>query len=196
MKAIQQPNMNRNLLTAIFLLLSSLLAACSNAGTETSGNAAQAPAANTGSQASSANGNASASSLPADVLLVDAPKVEVEAGKSTQANVKLKIKEGYHINANPPSQYQIATQLTVEQSDGITAGQAKYPASLTRKFSFSEEALAVYEKEATISVPLSAQAGAMKGERSIPARVRFQACDDQVCYPPKNLQVSIPVLVK
>ncbi|HEX8176877.1 MAG TPA: protein-disulfide reductase DsbD N-terminal domain-containing protein [Pyrinomonadaceae bacterium] len=188
--------MNRNLLTVLFLLLSSLLAACSGAGTEKSGNTAQAPAANTGSQASSANGNASASSLPEDVLLVNASKVEVEAGKTARAEVKLKIKEGYHINANPASQYQIATQLTMEQPDGITAGQPKYPPSLTRKFSFSEQALAVYEKEATISFELSAQAGAAKGERSIPARLRFQACDDQVCYPPKNLQVSIPVTVK
>lgn len=181
--------MNRNLLTVLFLLLSSVLAACSSAGTQKSGNAPQAPPANTNSQA--------ASSLPADVLLVNAQKVEVEAGKApAQAEVRLTIKEGYHINANPPSQYQIATQLTVEQSEGITTGQPKYPASLTKKFSFSEQPLAVYEKEATISVPVNAQAGVVKGERSIPARVRFQACDDQVCYPPKNLQVSIPVTVR
>jgi DsbC/DsbD-like thiol-disulfide interchange protein len=129
-------------------------------------------------------------------LLVSPQKVEVEAGKTAQAEVRLTIKEGYHINANPPSQYQIATQLTIEQAEGITAGQPKYPASLTRKFSFSDQPLAVYEKEATISIPLSAQAGAAKGERSMPARLRFQACDDQVCYPPKNLQVSIPLMVK
>jgi DsbC/DsbD-like thiol-disulfide interchange protein len=133
--------------------------------------------------------------LPEDVLVVNASKVVVEAGKSAQAEVKLKIKEGYHINANPASQYQIATQLTLEQSDGINAGQPRYPPSLTRKFSFSEQALAVYEKEATISFALSAQAGAAKGERAVAARLRFQACDDQVCYPPKNLQVSIPVTV-
>lgn len=188
--------MNRNLLTALFLLLSCVLAACSGAGTQKSGDASQAPAANSGSQDASANANAPASSLPEDVLLANVSKVEVEAGKTAQAEVKLKIKEGYHINANPPSQYQIATQLTLEQSDGITAGQPRYPPSLTRKFSFSEQALAVYEREANISLPLSAQAGAAKGERSIPARLRFQACDDQVCYPPKNLQVSIPVTVK
>ncbi|HKS29158.1 MAG TPA: protein-disulfide reductase DsbD N-terminal domain-containing protein [Pyrinomonadaceae bacterium] len=188
--------MNKNLLTALLLLLSSLFAACSGAGTGQSGNRAQAPANSAGTESASANANASASSLPADVLLAEASKVELQAGKTAQAKVKLKIKEGYHINANPPSQYQIATQLTMEQSEGITAGKAAYPASLTKKFSFSDEALAVYEKEATISLPLTAEAGAAKGERSIPARVRFQACDDQVCYPPRNLQVSIPVTVK
>jgi DsbC/DsbD-like thiol-disulfide interchange protein len=181
--------MNRNLLTALLLLLSMLPAACSSAGTEKSGNAPQA-------EANANTAQTMPSSLPADVLLANASRVEVEAGKAAQTEVKLTIKEGYHINANPPSQYQIATQLTIEQAEGITMGQPKYPASITRKFSFSEQPLAVYEKEATISVPVSAQAGAAKGERSVPARVRFQACDDQVCYPPKNLQISIPMMVK
>lgn len=189
--------MNRNLLTAL-LLLSSLVAACSSTGREPSGNAPQpATSSNANAQADSASSNTQqASSLPADVLLANASKVEVQAGKSAEAQVRLTIKEGYHINANPPSRYQIATQLTLEPSEGISVGEPKYPASLTRKFSFSDEPLAVYEKEATITVPINAQAEAARGERSVPARLRFQACDDQVCYPPKNLQVSIPLVVK
>lgn len=183
-----KPSMNRNLFV-LFLLLSSFVAACTPSATEKNGNAPQA-SVNTNAQAAKPSG------LPEDVLQVSASKIEVQAGKSAQAEVMLKIKEGYHINANPASQYQIATQLTIEPSDGITAGQPGYPASITKKFSFSEQPLAVYEKEATINVPLNATAGAAKGERSLLARLRFQACDDQVCYPPKNLQVSLPVTVK
>lgn len=185
-----KPFMKRKLLT-VLLLLTSFATACSSPGAKESGNAPQA-SANANSQANSNT----ASSLPADVLLANAPKLEVQAGQSAQAEVRLAIKDGYHINANPPSQYQIATQLTIEQAEGVTAGQPKYPASITKKFSFSEQPLAVYEKEAVISVPVSVAAGAAKGDRSLPVRVRFQACDDQVCYPPKNLQVSIPVTVK
>jgi DsbC/DsbD-like thiol-disulfide interchange protein len=185
--------MNRNLLTLLFLLLLSFVAACGRAGTEQSGGAQQ-PSANANASANSQG--ASAASLPADVLLASAQKVEAQAGKSAQAEVRLVIKEGYHINANPASQYQIATQLTVEKTEGITAGEPQYPASMTKKFSFSEQPLAVYEKEATVTVPLNIAVGAAKGERPLGARVRFQACDEQVCYPPKNLQVSIPVVVK
>jgi DsbC/DsbD-like thiol-disulfide interchange protein len=187
--------MNRNLLT-LLLLLFSFAAACSPASTGAGSGNAQQASTNGGANANANSQGASASSLPADVLLAKAQKVEAQAGKSAQAEVRLVIKEGYHINANPPSQYQIATQLTVEQSEGITAGEPKYPASMTKKFSFSEQPLAVYEKEATVTVPLNVTAAAAKGERSLSARVRFQACDEQVCYPPKNLQVSIPVLVK
>lgn len=190
--------MNAKLLTAVLLLSFFALAACSSAGTDAGGNGAQSPAATANTQSAPANtsAGAAASSLPEDVLLAKASALEVLAGKTAQAEIRLTIKEGYHINANPPSQYQIATQLTVESADGLAAGQPKYPASITRKFSFSEQPLAVYEKEAVISVPLSAKADAGKGERTLPARLRFQACDDQVCYPPKNLQVSIPVTVK
>lgn len=180
--------MSRNLLTVIALLLLSLFAACASTGTQQGANTQASPNAN--SQAATAKG------LPEDVVQASARDVEVQAGKSAQAEVKIKIKEGYHINGNPASQYQIATQLTLEQADGITAGQPTYPSSITKKFSFSEQPLAVYEKEATINVPLNAAAGAAKGARTIAARLRFQACDEQVCYPKRDLQISIPVTVK
>ncbi|HEV7842942.1 MAG TPA: hypothetical protein VGO69_04555, partial [Pyrinomonadaceae bacterium] len=98
--------MNRNLLTVIAPLLLSLFAACSSAGTEKSANTQASP--NTNSQSATARG------LPEDVVQASARDVEVQAGKSAQAEVKLKIKEGYHINGNPASQYQIATLLTPE----------------------------------------------------------------------------------
>lgn len=181
--------MNRKLPLALFLL--SLLAACSSPKTteQAAGNASNAqPGA--GAQATPLK------ALPEDVVQATAQKVEVQAGRSAQGTIRLVIKEGYHINGNPPSQYQIATQLTVEQADGVTAGQPLYPASITKKFEFSKEPLAVYEKEAIINLPLTATGSAAKGERALPARLRFQACDDQVCYAPKNLQLSIPVTVK
>ncbi len=183
--------MNRKLSLALILLLLSLLASCSSpkpAGQGTQNASTTEQSAKTQATPTKA--------LPEDVVQASAEKVEIQAGKSAQGKVRLVIKEGYHINGNPPSQYQIATQLTVEQAEGLSAGQPAYPASISKKFEFSEQPLAVYEKEAIINLPLSATAAAAKGERTIPARLRFQACDDQVCYPPKNLQLSIPVAVK
>lgn len=181
--------MNRNLSAILFLILLSLFASCSPAGTERAANSSNA----------SPNANAQATptkALPEDVVQASASRVEVQAGKPAQATIRLVIKDGYHINGNPASQYQIATQLTVEPSEGISAAPPTYPPSITKKFEFSEQPIAVYEKEAIINLPLSATAAAARGERIVPARLRFQACDDQVCYPPKNLRVSIPALVK
>ena len=187
-----QTGMTRNFFAIASLLFLLAGSACSGSAPET--------ATNTSSPANTANtsntAQTTAKALPEDVLRVTVSNVEVQAGKTGQAAVRLAIKEGYHINANPASQYQIATLLTIEPSDGLTAGAPVYPPSLTRKFQFSEQPLAVYEKEATINVPVTATTAAAKGERNVSARLKFQACDEQVCYPPKTLQTLIPVIVK
>ena len=132
------------------------------------------------------------------VVTVEAPPVEINAGAATEANVRLKVEDGYHINANPASfPYLIATQLDVPKADGLSAAKITYPQPLIRKFSFSPDApLAVYEHEADLKLTLLADASAKQGQTSLPAKLRIQACDDQVCYPPGNIDVWIPVTVR
>ena len=131
------------------------------------------------------------------VVTVEALPVEINAGASTETSVRLKVDHGYHINANPASfSYLIATELSVPKADGISAAKVSYPPPLTKKFSFSEEPLAVYENEADLKVTLLADASAKQGQTSLPAKLRIQACDDQVCYPPGTIDVWIPVTVR
>lgn len=133
----------------------------------------------------------------ASVVRAEAMGAEAAAGGTAEASVKLAIKEGYHINANPPSMsYLFPTELSVEPSEGITAGKPVYPSSVTKKFAFSETPLAVYESEAVIKLPLKIDGAASKGARVIKAKLRVQACDDKACYKPDTLETSIPVTVK
>ena len=71
-----------------------------------------------------------------------------------------------------------------------------YPKPLVKKFAFSEEPIHVYEGETPLTVSLEAAPSAKKGQQSIPAKLRIQACDDQVCYAPGSIDVVIPVLIK
>jgi len=131
------------------------------------------------------------------VVRVEAPPVELNAGASTEATVRLRVDEGYHVNANPASfPYLIATQLNVPAADGISAAKVTYPAPLNKKFSFAEGPLAVYEGQAELKVALLADKAAKRGQTSIPSKLRIQACDDRVCYPPGTIDVWIPVTVK
>ena len=131
------------------------------------------------------------------VVTVEAPPVEINAGATAETNVRLKIDEGYHVNANPASfPYLIATKLDVPEADGISAAKVNYPQPLNKKFSFSEGPLAVYEHVADLKVTLLADKSAKHGQTSIPAKLIIQACDDQVCYPPGTIDVWIPVTVR
>ena len=132
-----------------------------------------------------------------NVVTVQSPPVEIIAGASTDAVVHLKVDHGYHINANPATYpYLIATQLNVPKVDGISAAEIKYPPPLSKKFSFEDGPLAVYEGDAELRVAFVADKAAKRGQTSIPGKLRIQACDDKVCYPPGTIDVWIPVTVK
>lgn len=178
----------KNLLPSL-ALCAIFLSACSQTQTPN-------PGANTAS-GSPGQIQTSSEAAPADVVRVDVPAVEVKAGGSADAAVRLTIAPGYHINANPPSfSYLKATELTVEPGQGVTAGKPTYPASVTRKFSFSNDPLAVYEGETAIALPLAAAADAKKGAQTLKGKLRVQACDDEKCYPPRTLEAPIAVTVK
>ncbi|MDT4897270.1 MAG: hypothetical protein QOH25_2347 [Acidobacteriota bacterium] len=170
------------------------LSACSKTETDKPGMAtSNTPAASS----NGTTGETTAKAPPADVVRVETPNVEIKAGSSGEASVKLTIASGYHINANPPSfSYLKATELNVEPAGGITPGKPAYPSSVTRKFAFSKDPLAVYEGATAIKLPLSAAGDAKMGAQTLHGKLRIQACDEEACYPPLTIETSIPVTVK
>jgi DsbC/DsbD-like thiol-disulfide interchange protein len=157
------------------------------------------PAQNSVSQpATSATPAPSAQRITSEsVVKVSAEPVSIAAGGTAQLIVTLKIQNGYHVNANPPTySYLKATQLDVTAGDGISKSSVSYPSPLTRKFAFADKPLAVYEGETEMKATIKADTAAGKGEHSVAAQLRVQACDDQVCYPPGQVELRIPVTVK
>jgi thioredoxin:protein disulfide reductase len=118
-------------------------------------------------------------------------------GEPGTAIVRLQIQNGYHVNANPPSfPYLIPTQLELAGAKNVVVGAIAYPAPLTKKFSFADDPLKVYEGEAIIKAVINAQPAAEAGKHNLSAKLRVQACDDNVCYPPGMIDLTVPVTVK
>ncbi len=133
----------------------------------------------------------------ADVVKVVASPVTIEAGGTTEALVQLTIQSGYHVNANPPTfPYLKPTALEIPAAGTISLKTVAYPKALERKFAFAEEPLAVYEGQAELKATLKADKAATPGEQIVPALLRIQACDEQVCYPPGTLEFAISVSIK
>lgn len=120
----------------------------------------------------------------------------VKRGSTIKGTVVLSIPEGLHVNSNKPSsEYLIATSVRLSGA-GMKVSKIDYPEGANRKFQFSETELNVYEGE--ISIPFSVSVlKSFKGKQlSMKALVRFQACTEEVCYPPKNKQVIVTAQVK
>jgi hypothetical protein len=132
-----------------------------------------------------------------DVVKATANDVTIKAGSNGDAVVHLSIQSGYHVNANPPTfPYLKATELEIPQSPGITVSFIVYPNPLTKTFPFAEKPLAVYEGVTDIKAKLKVDKSAKAGRHDVPAKVQVQACDNQVCYAPGTLDITIPLVVK
>ena len=132
-----------------------------------------------------------------DVVKVNPQEVSLAPGESGDALVRLQIANGYHINANPPSQsYLKATELELKPAQGISVEFITYPDPLVKNFSFSETPLKVYEGETSLKIRLNADKTASPGKHNLSAKLRVQACDDKVCYAPGALDVIVPVNIK
>lgn len=131
------------------------------------------------------------------VVKASSDLTEVPVGGFGDAIVKVTVQNGYHINANPPSfPYLVPTELDIPDTEEISINNTHYPPPLVKKFSFADQPIRVYEGETQLKVALLATKTAGKGQRSLPGILRIQACDDQVCYAPGSIVISLPVVIE
>ena len=114
----------------------------------------------------------------------------VRAGKPAQVELHFRVESGFHVNSHTPSSdLLIPTVLTLAPADGIKAGAPEYPAGASFSFSFDpKEKLNVYQGDFVVKIPVEAAAG----EHSLKGALRYQACDQAACYPPRTLAVEAP----
>jgi hypothetical protein len=116
----------------------------------------------------------------------------VSRGKQLDIAVVMKIKEGFHVNARETTfDYLIPTDLKAEPIEGFKLGAVKYPKGSLHKFSFAkDQALSVYTDTVVLIVPVTLDASAPLGERHLALKLRYQACNNEVCLPPVTLPVD------
>jgi len=128
-----------------------------------------------------------------------APVPEVTAPRTTQTMVNLdfRVASGFHINSNAPrSEFLIPTALKMDVPTDIALGKIVYPQGQDVSFPFSpDEALNVYTGDFTITVAVHPLKSVVPGKYVMHGVLRYQACDNAQCFPPKNLPVSFGVKV-
>jgi hypothetical protein len=117
---------------------------------------------------------------------------QVKKGRVARASVVLDIPAGLHVQSNKPlDKYLIPTTLDVETPAGMKVGPISYPRALMRKLKFSKGAVAVYEGRAPIRFNVIVPANYSGGSGEIKGKLRFQACNDDACFPPVTREVKM-----
>ncbi len=124
------------------------------------------------------------------------PIVKVRKGLVAAVTLRAVLPPGFHANSNTPSD-EYLSPLTLKwtggplQTDGIT-----YPKGTLEKYPFSAKPLSVVTGEFSIATKFKVPADAPNGAAAQNGTLKYQACNDRMCFAPKSVPVSLTLEIE
>jgi thiol:disulfide interchange protein DsbD len=144
--------------------------------------------------------------VPALAAQASRPRAEVapavttarpKAGGPLTLALHVRLPKDVHVQANKPRDPSlIPTVLTLTPPEGVTVDDISYPAPSELAQKDRKDTLAVLGPEFTIAIKATLAAGTPAGEIKIPGVLRYQACNDSVCFAPTRATAEWVVRVE
>lgn len=122
-------------------------------------------------------------------------QIAVALGKPVAVGLHFRVAQGLHVNShNPSDEFLIPTSFSIPDGAGVRLVGAAYPPGVTIALPADPKTkLNVYTGEFVIQAKIVAAAA---GNRLVEAKLRYQACDQSQCMPPRTITVPIDVIAK
>ena len=121
-------------------------------------------------------------------VTTSATPVTPVAGKRVTLAVDVVPKPKMHVYS-PGQEGYIGITLTLDADPAFTAAKAKYPAGEKIYMAILKETQLVYAKPFRIAQDLTLKPGT-KGAVAVKGTLRYQACDDTICYLPTTVPLA------
>lgn len=131
------------------------------------------------------------------VTALPTSKIVVSPGGRAPVQFTFRVLSPYHINSNQPTAEElIPTQLHFSLPGEVAIGRMQYPAGTLMSFPFDPGTkLSVYSGDFVVRGVVVAPTQASTGTYTIHGELKYQACDNNACYPPKKLPFTFNVTV-
>jgi len=116
---------------------------------------------------------------------------KVRQGSEFMVALVVQIKDRYHIQAPNPPEGFIATTFSVDVPKGFTVERVWYPPTEVKEM--LGQKLPLYDGTQIFTALIRADKSVKLGKSTLALKLRYQACDDKTCYPPRTLTVTMPV---
>ncbi|HEX8128837.1 MAG TPA: protein-disulfide reductase DsbD domain-containing protein [Pyrinomonadaceae bacterium] len=120
---------------------------------------------------------------------------KAQRGRSVQAAVVLDIPHGFHVNSNKAAKFSIPTVVKIDAPKGLRITPVAYPRAVVRRLGFSKEPLSLYEGRAVMRFNVVVPANYQTGLTELRAKVTYQSCNDEVCFPPTTREIKLGINV-
>ena len=120
---------------------------------------------------------------------------KVQPGSQFQIAIVVEIDEGWHINANPAGENLIATEVLLpENMPNVTFGEIAYPDGEVMNLA-SLGLVPLYHDSITIGIQADLLQTAPIQQQTLDFKLRYQACNDDVCLLPTEVSLAVPLTV-
>jgi len=136
-----------------------------------------------------------------ETILAITPILEtngVKAGQAARVALQVRFFDNWHINSNQPlDEFVIPTEIRPDPNRNLKVSAVLFPAHTLKRFAFSDDQLAVFEKQITICMELQIDKR-VKSPLQLAGRLYYQACDDLRCLAPQEtaFQIDLPLLAE
>jgi DsbC/DsbD-like thiol-disulfide interchange protein len=131
-------------------------------------------------------------------------KLENSSGKPVKAGARFSVKlvaavqPGWHLySLKPMSEGPISTRIWIGEGQPFSlAGAIQAPEPVAMQDPTLNMEVEFYEGEAAFTLPVKVASGTAAGSQTLTVSASYQACNDKICLPPKNLKVQVPVTIQ
>ncbi|MGI9105818.1 MAG: protein-disulfide reductase DsbD domain-containing protein [Pyrinomonadaceae bacterium] len=120
---------------------------------------------------------------------------KAQRGRIVQVAIVLDIPNGFHVNANKTAKFSIPTTVKIDAPTGLKISPVAYPRAVVRRLGFSKDALPLYEGRAVMRFNVTVPPNFETGLTELRAKVNYQSCNNEVCFPPTTREVKLGINV-
>jgi hypothetical protein len=132
------------------------------------------------------------------ILTVAPPqKVVAKRDSAVTAKIAVTLGNGYHVNSDSPHEaYLIPLKLNWTAAP-LQVEQVTYPKAHDEKYQFSpDQPLSVFTGSFEIATKFRVPADATSGMMVLAGKLRYQACNNTMCFPPKTVEIKLPAEIQ
>jgi hypothetical protein len=123
--------------------------------------------------------------------------VVVVRGGKAPLDIALRVNRGFHVNSHQPNdELLLPTVVHLNPPDGIVIMNIAYPEAEELALPFAgHDKLSVYSGSFEVTAEVRVPKSAAVGTQRVHGEVRYQACDNRQCFPPKSTPLEFDIKI-
>lgn len=131
------------------------------------------------------------------VTVMPVATIVVARGGKAPLTIEMQVNKGFHVNSNKPNdELLLPTVVHLNPPQGIMIVNTQYPEGDQLALPFmGNDKLSVYSGNFEIRAEVRIPKSAALGTQRVHGEVKYQACDNRQCFPPKTTSLEFDVRV-